>query len=154
MSELRIKLLHPAAKAPTRATDFDIGLDLYGVENVTLWPGRTVVVSTGIAVQFYPWASWASLEIWPRSGLSSRSLMTHRELLRPMADPGAGLVDPGYTGEIRVVIHNLGESAYQLKAGDRVAQLKVAPVNRPHVVVVETLDATERGAAGFGSSGL
>lgn len=150
MPELRIKLLHPAAKPPTRATDFDIGLDLYGVEDVTLWPGFTAIVPTGIAVQCDP---WASLEIWPRSGLSSRHLMTHRELLRPMSDPGAGLVDPGYTGEIRVVIHNLGESSYQIKAGDRVAQLKVAPAHRPNVVVVETLDATERGANGFGSSG-
>ena len=150
MPELRVKLLHPAAKAPTRATEMDIGLDLYAVDAVTLWPGHTVVIPTGIAVQC---DAWAALEIWPRSGLSSKSLMTHRELLRPMSDPGAGLFDPGYTGEIKVVIHNLGESAYPIKAGDRVAQLKVAPVNRPHVVVVETLGETERGANGFGSSG-
>jgi dUTP pyrophosphatase len=150
MPELRVKLLHPNAKAPTRATEFDIGLDLYAVEDVTLWPGHTFVIATGIAVQC---DAWASLEIWPRSGLSSRGLMTDRELLRPLADPGAGLVDPGYTGEIKVVIHNMGESAYPLPAGSRVAQLKVAPAHRPHVVVVETLDATERGASGFGSSG-
>jgi dUTP pyrophosphatase len=150
MPELRVKLLHPAAKAPTRASEMDIGLDLYAVEDVTLWPGHTAVIPTGLAVQCDP---WASLEIWPRSGLSSRGLMTHRELLRPMADPGAGLIDPGYTGEIKVVIHNMGESAYPLKAGDRVAQLKVAPVHRPNVVEVYVLDATDRGAAGFGSSG-
>jgi dUTP pyrophosphatase len=150
MPELRIKLLHPNAKAPTRATDMDIGLDLYSVEDVTLWPGHTALVRTGVAAQCDP---WASLEIWPRSGLSSQSLMTHRELLRPMADPGAGLIDPGYTGEIKVVIHNIGDSAYPLPAGSRVAQLKCAPVHRPNVVVVETLDETERGASGFGSSG-
>jgi dUTP pyrophosphatase len=150
MPELRVKLLHPNAKAPTRATDLDIGLDLYAVEDATLWPGRTAMIRTGIAVQCDP---WASLEIWPRSGLSSKNLMTHRELLRPLADPGAGLVDPGYTGEIKIVIHNMGESSYPLKAGDRVAQLKVAPVHRPNVVTVETLDETERGASGFGSSG-
>jgi dUTP pyrophosphatase len=150
MPELRVKLLHPNAKAPTRATDLDIGLDLYAVEDVTLYPGRTAMIPTGIAVQYDP---WASLEIWPRSGLSSKDLMTHRELLRPLADPGAGLVDSGYTGEIKVVIHNIGENAYQIKAGDRVAQLKIGPVHRPNVVVVETLDETERGEAGFGSSG-
>jgi dUTP pyrophosphatase len=151
MPELRVKLLHPNAKPPTRATDLDIGLDLYAVEDVTLWPGRTAMIRTGIAVQCDP---WASLEIWPRSGLSSKDLMTQRELLRPLADPGAGLIDPGYTGEIKVVLHNIGESSYSLKTGDRVAQLKIGPVHRPNVVVVETLDETERGAAGFGSSGL
>jgi dUTP pyrophosphatase len=150
MPELRVKLLHPNAKAPTRATALDIGLDLYTLEDLTLWPGHTAMISTGIAVQCDP---WASLEIWPRSGLSSRGLMTHRELLRPLADPGAGLIDPGYTGEIKVVIHNMGESSYPLKAGDRVAQLKISPVHRPNVVVVETLGETERGESGFGSSG-
>jgi dUTP pyrophosphatase len=150
MPELRVKLLHPAAKAPTRATDLDIGLDLYSVEDVTLWPGRTALIRTGIAVQCDP---WASLEIWPRSGLSSKDLMTHRELLRPLADPGAGLIDPGYTGEIKVVLHNIGETSYPLPAGSWVAQLKSGPVHRPNVVVVETLDETERGEAGFGSSG-
>lgn len=150
MPELRVKRLHPNAKTPTRANATDVGLDLYSVESIVLYPGQTVMIPTGIAVQCDP---WASLEIWPRSGLSSKGLMTFRELLQPLIDPGAGLIDPGYTGEVKVVIHNLSESPFPVPAGTRIAQLKVAPAHRPTVLVVETLDDTERGANGFGSSG-
>lgn len=150
MATLNVRLLHPSAKVPVRAHDSDIGYDLFSIETITIYPSQTIMVRTGIAVQCV-W--WASIEIWPRSGMASKGIMTIRDLLSPLSDPGAGLVDPGYTGEIRVVLHNLTDDSFQVYAGERIAQLKISPVMRPDIAVVDEFDETDRGDNGFGSTG-
>lgn len=84
-------------------------------------------------------------QVRPRSGLALR-----HGILIPNAP---GTIDADYRGEIQVILMNLGTADFEIERGDRIAQLVVAPVVRPHWVEVESLDATDRGAGGFGHTG-
>jgi dUTP pyrophosphatase len=139
---LEITLLHPAARPPARSRPADAGYDLRCVEPFTLAPGERATVPTGIAIAVPEGA--AGLVV-PRSGLASRHGIS--------VVNGPGLIDPDYRGEVRVVLVNLGAESYGGEAGDRIAQLLLVPFLAPEVQVVATLAATERGTAGFGSSG-
>jgi dUTP diphosphatase len=140
---LAVQRLHPAAKLPARAHDGDAGLDLVAVEDVTLQPGERASVPTGIAIALPD--DHAGL-VLPRSGLAAR----HGIALVN----APGLIDSGYRGEVRVLLLNTDRSRpVTLRAGDRIAQLVVTPVATPDVVELDALDATGRGAGGFGSSG-
>ena len=139
-----VRLLHPAARAPERAHAGDAGYDLRCVEPFTLDPGARAVVPTGVAIALPP--GHAGLVV-PRSGLAARHGLS--------VVNGPGLIDPGYRGEIKVVLVNLGDEPFAAQAGDRVAQLLVVPFAAPELRVVDALpDAADaRGAGGFGSSG-
>lgn len=153
---LNVQKLHPDAIVPTRNNETDAGLDLYSNEDVTLAPrgfvpfahvddtdGRDqarTIVSTGIAVEFPPGYAFF---IHDRSGLSAK-FGIHRV---------AGVVDYGYSGEVKVALINLSAEQYKIKKGDRIAQGVLTPVATPKVNVVEQLSKTSRGAKGFGSSG-
>jgi dUTP pyrophosphatase len=141
---LRIARLHPAAVMPTRAYPGDAGLDLYAAEALELAPGARASVGCGIAVELPP--GHAGL-VLPRSGLALRAGLT-------LAN-APGLIDAGYRGEVRVLLLNTDrESAFSVEPGMRIAQLLV--VDAPEILLEEVpeLAATERGARGFGSSGL
>lgn len=117
------------------------GYDLRAVDGFTLWPGQRKLVGTGFA--------WAIPEgfmgiVRPRSGLA------RKHGLHIMA----GLIDSDYRGELGVLLVNLGDHPVTLAAGDRIAQMVVSMCYQRHLTEVEDLDATERGAGGFGSSGL
>jgi dUTP pyrophosphatase len=140
---LRVQRLDPRAVLPTRAYDGDAGLDLYALEAVTLGPGERAAVPTGIAVEIP--AGQAAL-ILPRSGLAAR----HGIALVN----APGLIDSGYRGEVRVLLLNTDRAAaYDVRAGDRIAQLLLVRYQAPDVVEVEALAESERGGGGFGSSG-
>ncbi len=139
---LEVTLLHPAARPPMRTREGDAGYDLCCVEPFRLAPGERAVVPTGVAVAVPEGA--AGLVV-PRSGLAAKHGIS--------VVNGPGLVDPEYRGELKVVLINHGAEAFSIDPGDRIAQLLVVPFAAPPVEVVETLDATERGEAGFGSSG-
>ena len=140
---LRVRRLHPGARLPTRAHPEDAGLDLRALDAVTLEPGERAQVATGIAVELPPGhAGW----VVPRSGLA------HRHGIALVNAPG--LIDPGYRGELMVLLLNTDRhSAVVLDAGDRIAQLVVAPVATLAVVESEALTDGARNENGFGSSG-
>ena len=140
--QLAVQLLHPAATPPERTRPGDTGLDLRAVEPFTLEPGERALVPTGVAIALPP--NHAGL-VTPRSGLAIKHGIS--------VVNGPGLVDPNYRGELKVVLINLGHERFEGRAGDRIAQLLVVPFAAPPVLVVDELDDTERGAAGFGSSG-
>jgi dUTP pyrophosphatase len=140
----RVRRLDPAAKLPSRAYSGDAGLDLHALEPVVLGPGERASVRTGIAVEIP--LGQAGL-VLPRSGLAAR----HGVALVN----APGLIDPGYRGEIKVLLLNTDrEAPVVLDAGDRIAQMVVVKVETPLIVEVDSLEQSERGAGGFGSSGL
>lgn len=139
---MKIKLLTDTATAPTYATDGSAGLDLYADGDYGI-PSESdfVVVSTGISVEID--ADKTGL-VWPRSGMASKFGI----------DTGAGVIDSDYRGELKVLLFNHGDDTYRIKRGDRIAQLLIVPCYRPKIEIVDSLDETERGAGGFGSTGV
>jgi dUTP pyrophosphatase len=128
---------------PTRAHDGDAGLDLHALEDASLAPGERAAIPTGIAVEIPD--GYAGL-VLPRSGLALR----HGIALVN----APGLIDPGYRGELRVLLLNTDRSQpFELSAGDRIAQLLIVRAESAAAVEVEELTASARGAGGFGSSG-
>jgi dUTP pyrophosphatase len=140
LSVLKYKKLDPRAKTPAKANLSDAGYDLCSLEQVVIRPGRRLVISTGIAVEM-PRENMVGL-IWPRSGLSTRLGI----------DVLAGVIDSGYTGEIKVCLLNTSEDPVLLEAGSKIAQI----IFQEHLTFdfqeVESLSSTDRGEKGFGSS--
>jgi dUTP pyrophosphatase len=140
---LAVHRLDPGLPLPSYAHEGDAGLDLYAAETLTLAPGARAAVATGLAVAIP--AGCAGL-VLPRSGLALR------HGLGLVNAPG--LIDAGYRGEIRVLLVNHDRDAsVTVKRGDRIAQLVVQRVEHAELVEVDTLPATPRGPAGFGSTG-
>jgi dUTP pyrophosphatase len=141
--ELRVTRLREDARLPTRAHEGDAGLDLYAVEAARLGPGERTSVGTGIAVAIP--SGHAGL-VLPRSGLAAR-----HGIMLPNAP---GMIDAGYRGELRVLLMNADPAeSFEIRPGDRIAQLLVTPFTDAEPIEVEVLDRTGRGLAGFGSSG-
>ena len=138
---IRIKKLSPEAILPAYAHGAaeDAGLDLRALESVVLTPGEARAVPTGIAIELPP---GYEAQVRPRSGMALKHSVT----------VNFGTIDPGYRGEIRVVMFNLGRADYTVEKGDRIAQLIVA---RYEAVEWEEgeLGGSARGEGGFGSSG-
>lgn len=141
---MKVKLIHPQAKAPTRGSEYAAGLDLCSVEQLFIWPGERKVISTGICIEipdgFYG-------RIAPRSGLAVKhGIMTM-----------AGVIDADYRGEIKVVLYNSSEDAqakFEVSPGDRIAQLILQAVADFPIEVVTELSDTVRADGGFGSTGV
>src|SRR5450631_4942997 len=119
----------------------DAGMDLHSVEAVTLGPGETRLVATGLAIELPP---GYEAQIRPRSGLALKYSIT--------LPNSPATIDPGYRGEIRVILLNLGREPYTVHAGDRIAQMVVARYEAVEWVEGELADSA-RGTGGFGSSG-
>ncbi|HKC59404.1 MAG TPA: dUTP diphosphatase [Myxococcales bacterium] len=127
---------------PSHATPGSAGLDLRADAPLTLRPGQRALVPTGLAVAVPP---GYEAQVRPRSGLALRSGVTC------LNSPGT--IDSDYTGELCVILVNLGQEEVALARGERIAQLVVAPVSRAELAEVAELPATARGAGGFGHSG-
>jgi dUTP pyrophosphatase len=141
--QIRVRRIHPAAELPSYAhgPGEDAGMDLRAVEETTLEPGVPRLVPTGLTIEL---PSGYEAQVRPRSGLALRNAVT-----MPNAP---GTVDPGYRGEIRVILLNLGREPYTIQAGDRIAQMIVARYEAVEWVECE-LAESQRGEGGFGSSG-
>ena len=139
--QIRIKKLHADAILPSYAhgPEEDAGLDLRALERVVLSPGVAQGVPTGLAIELPP---GHEAQVRPRSGLALKHSVT----------VNFGTIDPGYRGEIRVVMFNLGRADYTVEKGDRIAQLIVSPYEAVQWEEGELGDSF-RGASGFGSSG-
>lgn len=139
---MKLTLLHPEARAPRRAHPTDAGLDLYACEHAVVNAGQTALVSTGVAVQLDPGMV---------AYVCSRSGMAAKHAVFVLNAPG--VIDEGFTGPIGVILHNVGFEPFYIKPGDRIAQLVVQSVLHPVLDIVDSLEATQRGANGFGSTG-
>lgn len=128
---------------PAYASDGAAGMDVVAAETLTLRPGTRHAVATGFAMAIPP---GYEVQVRPRSGLALKHGITC------LNTPGT--IDSDYRGEVKVILANLGDEAFEIKRGDRIAQLVPAPVQRAAFAEVETLDETARGAGGFGSTGV
>lgn len=142
--KLKIKRLHHNARLPFYATDGASGLDLRACMNdpIVIPPGGRACIDLGIAIELPP---GHELQVRPRSGLARRHGI----------DVHLGTVDEDYRGEVSAIVfnHDLHDE-FRILPGDRICQAVVAPVTRVEVVEVDELSPTERGANGFGSSGM
>ena len=146
MVPVRVKILpHGAGLAlPAYATAGSAGCDLMAAidEPVTLQPGQRRLIPTGLAIALPE--GWEA-QIRPRSGLALKNGITC------LNTPGT--IDADYRGEVGVILANLGEDAFTVERGMRIAQMVIAPVFQARFEAVEELDETARGAGGFGSTG-
>ena len=142
---LRVKRLEPAARLPQVAhPGEDLGYDVFALEDVVLSPSVAVRLRTGIAVEARH----------PRTGEPLGLLVRDRSSMaaKGLATTG-GVIDSGYRGEILIVMTNLGDAPFEIKAGDKIAQMVPVPVLTGPVEEIETLEASARAEKGFGSSG-
>ena len=127
---------------PAYATDGAAGMDVLAAEDVTLAPGARHAVATGLAVAI---PHGYEIQVRPRSGLALKHGVT--------VPNTPGTIDSDYRGELKVIMINHGDSAFEIRRGDRVAQLVLAPVTQATWLPVDELDETVRGDGGFGSTG-
>ncbi len=144
--KLKIKRVRPEAQVPKPAPTGSAGSDLYAAleEPLSIPAGAIRSIPTGIAAE--PDTDSVALLIFPRSGLASKHGITLANAI--------GLVDSDYRGEICVPLINLGKEAFTIEPGMRIAQLVASPILLPEIEVTDTLTETQRGAGGFGSTGL
>ena len=140
---LRFKKIHTDATLPSYAHASDAGMDVRSVEDVTVPAKGRVLVHTGLVMLLPP---MYEAQVRPRSGLALKYGIT------VLNTPGT--IDSGYRGEVGVILANFGDSDFQVKKGDKVAQIVVAPVVQAEIEEVSEIDETDRGAGGFGSTGV
>lgn len=137
---LRIKKLTYDAIIPTRGSGDAVGYDLYSTDEVVIPPTHRALIGTGVAIVLPPGVYG---RVAPRSGLA----------VKHGIQVGAGVVDPDYTGEVKVVLFNHGNKDFEVKRGERIAQLVLERCETPDVEEIGLLEETERGTGGFGSTG-
>lgn len=135
---MKIKL-DTGAYMPTRAHSTDAGLDLYAKGAQIVPAKESAIFDTGVHVQLPPGTAGLLVS---KSGLNVKHNIT-----------STGLIDEGYTGSIKVKLYNHGGYDHHVKKGDKISQLVILPILRPELEVVESLEDTERGDGGFGSTG-
>lgn len=142
---LKIKRLRENAVLPQRMTAQSAGMDLSACLEapLTIAPNETAKVPTGIAVQFEAESGYVLLT-YARSSLATKHGLAPANCV--------GVIDLDYRGEIFIPLHNSSDTAYTISDGERIAQLVVTPIVMPDVVEADTLDNTERGEGGFGST--
>ncbi|XP_066541343.1 deoxyuridine 5'-triphosphate nucleotidohydrolase-like isoform X2 [Hoplias malabaricus] len=137
---LRFAKLSEHATTPSRGSSKAAGYDLYSAYDYSIASMDKVVVKTDIQIAVPPGCYG---RVAPRSGLAAKHFI----------DVGAGVVDEDYRGNLGVVLFNFSKETFEVKKGDRVAQLVCERICYPDLVELETLDETERGSGGFGSTG-
>ncbi|KAK9478746.1 Deoxyuridine 5'-triphosphate nucleotidohydrolase [Lipomyces japonicus] len=138
--ELQVKFLSDKAKLPTRGSEHAAGYDIYGIEDVLIKSHDRAVVNTDIAIAV-PVGTYA--RVAPRSGLATKHGI----------QTGAGVIDADYRGHVRILLFNHSGEDFQVRAGDRIAQIVIERIITPPVVHVNELSQTIRGENGFGSTG-
>lgn len=138
--KIKIKKLTEDAIVPKYAHDSDAGMDLYSNEDITINPGQRVLIKTGISIEFEN--GYAAL-IWDRSGLAINKGITKI----------AGVIDPGYRGEWKVALINLGDEAVSINKGERISQVLFQKVERAEIEICDELSCSSRGDGAFGSTG-
>ncbi|XP_047622388.1 deoxyuridine 5'-triphosphate nucleotidohydrolase, mitochondrial isoform X3 [Phacochoerus africanus] len=137
---LRFARLSEHATAPTKGSERAAGYDLYSAYDYTVLPMEKAIVKTDIQIAL---PSGCYGRVAPRSGLAAKHFI----------DVGAGVIDEDYRGNVGVVLFNFGKEKFEVKKGDRIAQLICERIFYPEIEEVQVLDDTERGSGGFGSTG-
>jgi len=141
--ELPIQL-EDGAQVPTYAHDSDAAADMYAMEDTTISAHSTgTPVKTGVHIQLPE--GWVAF-VLPRSSIGAKTPLR--------LSNSAGVIDSGYRGEVRALYDNIGDEPYQIHKGDRIAQMLVMPSYRFKANVVDSLEDSDRGEAGFGSTGV
>lgn len=142
--DVRIKKLRENAVIPTYGSEFAAGADLYAAvdEAVTIGAGETKLIPAGIALEIP--VGFAGL-IYARSGLACKRNLAPANKV--------GVVDSDYRGEVMVALHNHGKEAQTVEAGERIAQMVIAPYVTANFILADELEDTVRGEGGFGSTG-
>ena len=143
--QLKVKKTKENATIPSYASNGAAGMDLCSAESVahSILPGQTTFISTGISVAIPE--GYVGL-LFARSGLSCKKGLAPANKV--------GVIDSDYRGEVMVALHNHSEETRRVQPGDRIAQLVIVPYITAEITLVDTLDDTERGAGGFGSTGV
>ena len=136
--EVKVKC-QPNSQVPVKQTQQAVGFDLHSSENVEVPPGNTKVIGTGIHLEL-PENYFGKIE--GRSGLASKGIF-----------PVGGILDSDYRGEIKVILHNTTSEPWKIKKSERMAQLLIHPVVSVNLIEEDTLNPTQRGEQGFGSTG-
>lgn len=139
MPVLRVKKLHPAARPPQRTRPDDAALDLFADSSGFVAAGATAMIGTGVAIEIPP--GYAGV-IKDRSGLASQGVTVR-----------GGVIDSNYRGEVKVLVRVESDEGWPHFVGDRIAQMLIVPVPTVWVEEVAELSPSDRGAAGFGSTG-
>lgn len=140
---LKFKRIHPDATLPSYAHPGDAGMDVRSVDDIVIAPGSRALVHTGLVMML---PAGYEAQVRPRSGLALKKGVT------VLNTPGT--IDEGYRGEVGVILANLGEEDFTVAKGDKIAQIVVAPVTVAEILETDDIDETERGAGGFGSTGV
>lgn len=143
--EIPVKRLDHAGDLPmpTYETTGSAGMDIRAAEALIIGPGKRGLVGTGFAFAI---PAGYEVQVRPRSGLALKKGVS------VLNTPGT--IDSDYRGEVKVILANLGDEDFAVERGDRIAQIVVAPVQRGNLMEVADLDETDRGAGGFGSTGV
>ena len=140
--DINIVLLNENAKLPSKQHELDIGYDIYSSSENELIPKKVTFIETGISLQL---PAGCGGFILPRSGLASKYSITSIN--------SPGLIDPGYTGEIKIPLINHSDEVYNMNTNERFAQLVLINVNNINFKIVNKLDESKRSDKGFGSTG-
>jgi dUTP diphosphatase len=141
--KLYVKRLSPQATLPSYAHPGDAGLDLYSDVSVSIEPGESTLVGTGISIELPP---NTEAQVRPRSGLALKHGIS------VLNTPGT--IDHGYRGEVGVILINHGRGRFDVEPGMKIAQMVIAPFLTVSVEEAEELSSTARGQGGFGSTGV
>jgi dUTP pyrophosphatase len=137
---MKVKLIHPNAKVPTRGSPGAAGFDLYAVESAVVVPGAHVLIATGVCFEIL--LGWYG-RVAPRSGLAVKfGINVH-----------AGVIDSDYRGEVSVALINHGDTTWEIKVGDRIAQIVFEKCWDGGLIEIEELSQTKRGEGAYGSTG-
>jgi dUTP pyrophosphatase len=140
---LKFKKIHQDAEIPAYAHKSDAGMDVKSVVDVTVKAHDRALVKTGLVMMLPP---MYEAQVRPRSGLALKSGIT------VLNTPGT--IDSGYRGEVGVILFNTTDVDFEVKKGDKIAQIVIAPVTQPTIEETDIIDETDRGEGGFGSTGV
>ena len=140
MTCIKFKKLHPDAIPFAYAREHDACMDMYACADLEIQPGEVKIVPTGISVEIPP--SYEGI-VRGRSGLASKGIVAH-----------VGTIDETYRGDVGIILTNHSKETFKVSKGARVAQFTIKPVTRVELSEVTELSNTERGANGYGSSGI
>lgn len=139
--EVSCKRLSSTATLPTYAHTTDAGMDLYADVMIQIEPQQRALVKTGIAMAIPD--GYVGL-VWDKSGIATKAGVTTL----------AGVIDSGYRGEVLIALLNTGAEPYVIQVGQKIAQLLIQPVVQARLIATTTLPEADRGANGFGSTGV
>lgn len=143
MYTLKVKKLNEEAIIPNFAHKGDAGMDLYSIEEVVIPKSETRLIKTGISIEL---PQWTEAQVRPRSGLALKHSVT------VLNSPGT--IDEGYRGEIGVILINHGKEDFIVTKHMKIAQMVIKPIYEINIEEAKTLNNSDRGEGGFGSTGI